>query len=174
MFSIGDKIVYGSMGVCTVEDVGLPDIPGVLRECYTLKPHYVANSKVYAPIEDNPVRMRRLLTQAEVRDLIDSMPEMQPFPHSRDKQEFYETCKNAIRSCDSFLLAKLLKTLHENKVRLLEMKKTVPSTEKDYFDTAEKMLHGEIATALQMPLCEVEGYISAHLAPPKPAKAAPN
>lgn len=172
MFSVGDRIVYGSMGVCTVLDIGLPDIPGATRECYMLKPHYVANSKVYAPIENNPVRMRPLLSEAEAQALVDSMPDLEPFPRGKDKQELYETCKNAIRSCDSFLLAKLLKTLYENKVRLVGLKKTVPSTEKDYFDTAEKMLHGEIAAALQMPLCEVEGYISARVEPPQAVSAA--
>lgn len=165
MFSVGDEIVYGSMGVCTVMEIGLPDIPGATRECYVLHPRYVANSKVYAPIEDNPVRMRAMLTADEAQELIDSLPAIQSFPRGSDKQELYNTCKNAIRSTDSFLLAKLLKTLHENKVRLVGMKKIVPSTEKEYFDTAEKMLHGEIAAALGMPLSKVKEYISSRLEP---------
>lgn len=172
MFSVGDRIVYGSMGVCTVTDIGLPDVPGATRECYVLRPHYVANSKVYAPIEDNPVRMRALLTARQAEELVESLPGIPTFPKGDNRQELYETCKAAIRSADSFLLAKLVKTLHENRRRLVEMKKTVPSTEKEYHDTAEKMLHGEIAAALDIPLGEVEEYISARARPARKAVAA--
>ncbi|MDL2252838.1 hypothetical protein LJC49_02030 [Ruminococcaceae bacterium OttesenSCG-928-I18] len=163
MFSIGDKIIYGSTGVCTVTDIGMPDIPGATRECYVLKPHYMANSKIYAPIEDNPVNMRPLLTREQAQTLIDSMPEMQTFAADSDRQALYNTYRGAIRSADSVGLARLLKTLHEKKCRLHQQRKNVPSAEKEFFDTAEKILHGEIADALQIPFEEVSHYISARL-----------
>lgn len=164
-FEIGDQIIYGSMGVCTVVDIAVPDLPGATRECYVLKPHYVANSKVYAPVEENPVKMRSLLTPEEVQSLIDDLPQIQAFPANKEKQELYNTYRSVIRSADSFLLAKLLKTLHEKKKRVVAQRKVIPSAEKEYFDTAEKMLYGEIAVALQMPIEEVEDYIVDRLGP---------
>lgn len=164
MFSVGDTIIYGSMGVCTVEDIRVPSMPGADRRCYVLRPHYVSGSTVYAPIEGNPVRMRALLSAKEARALVDSLPQIPAFPESKERQELYDTCRAAIKSADSFILAKLLKTLHEKKRRLAAQRKLIPSTEKEYFETAEKMLHGEIATALEMPITEVEGYIAQRLA----------
>ena len=164
MFAVGDMIVYGSMGVCTVMDIGTPDFPGADRECYILKPHYVANSKVYAPIEANPVSMRPLLSPEQAQTLIDSMPQIQSFPTDKEKQELYGTYRSVIKSADSFLLAKLLKTLYEKKQMILQQRKIVPSAEKEYFDTAEKMLFGEIAVALEMPYDQVEDYVSSQLA----------
>ena len=169
MFSIGDEIIYGSMGVCSIMDIGLPDISGATRTCYILKPHYVANSKVYAPIENNPVIMRHLLSTAEVQSLIDSMPEIKAFPEDKEKQALYETYRAAIKSADSFMLAKLLKTLREKKAKVLEQKKVVSSVEKEMHDTAEKMLHGEIATALSIPLENVENYIVTRIGTPAEA-----
>lgn len=163
MFSVGDQIIYGSMGVCTVIDIGVPDMQGVCCECYVLKPHYVANSKVYAPVENNPVKMRPLLTPSEAQSLIDSIPEIKPFPANTERQALCDIYHNAIRSADSFELAKLLKTLHEKKGRLSQQRKVVPSAEKEYFDTAERMLHGEMAVTLQIPIDDVGEYIADRL-----------
>lgn len=163
MFSVGDLIIYGSMGVCTVTDIRVTELPGSQRECYVLKPHYVANSTVYAPVEGNPVKMRHLLEPSQIQALIDGLPGIEPFPISKEKQEMYNIYRGAIKSADCLSLAKLLKTLYEKKMRLMEQRKIIPSAEKEYFDTAEKMLYGEVASALQMPIDEVQDYIYSQL-----------
>lgn len=164
MFSIGEEIVYGGMGVCTVTDVGVPDVPGMERTCYVLRPHYVANSKVYAPVEGGRVAMRALLTRAEAQDLIDQMPDLRALPVSKERQEQYGAYRNALKSADSVLLARLIKTLYEKRQRLKEQSKTVPTAEKEVFDSAERLLYGELATALHIPLEDVEPYIGDRLA----------
>lgn len=163
MFSIGDQVYYGSTGVCTVVDIAAPDMGDNPRMCYVLKPHYVSNSKVYAPVDNNPVAIRPLISSQQACQLIDSMPELAVFPASKEKQALYDTYRCAIKSADSYMLAKLMKTLHENKQRILEQKKTVPSMEKDLFDTAQRLLHGELASALSIPLENVHNYIQSRL-----------
>lgn len=171
MFAIGDEIVYGGMGVCTVMDICVPDLPGKPRRCYILKPHYVANAKVYAPVEENPVNMRPLLTAAQAQTLIDDMPGIAGFAQPQEKQELYNACRGAIKSADSVQLARLVKTLYQKRLQVLAQKKIVPSAEKEYFDTAEKMLCGEIAAALQMPIEEVQGYIADRIGDKAPRAA---
>ena len=161
MFRIGDRIVYGGMGVCTVQDICVPDFMKKPRQCYILKPHYIANAKVYAPVKENPVKMRRLLTPAEARELIDQIPDTDGFSLDCEKQELHNTYRSVIRSADSLMLVRLIKTLYLKKARVLEQKKVVPSAEKEYSETAEKMLFGEISTALQMPMDQVQGYFTA-------------
>ncbi|MGD9559869.1 MAG: CarD family transcriptional regulator [Oscillospiraceae bacterium] len=163
MFCIGDKIVYGSMGVCTVVDVGVPDLPDALHMCYTLKPDYVANSKVYAPIENNPVSMRALLSPKEAQSLIDSMPQIEPFPPGEEKQQLLNTYRSAIRSADIFILARLLKTLHAKRQLLIQQKKMLSSVEKEYFGAAEKMFFGELAATLKIAVDAVPDYIAARI-----------
>lgn len=163
MFSVGDQIIYGSMGVCRVTGIGLPDMPGAEQKCYVLEPAYVANSRVYAPVENNPVKMRRLLTRQEAAALIESLPDIKPFPPGREKQELYSTYRSAIKSANSLELARLLKTLYEKKRQLAPQNKNIPVAEKEYLDTAVKVLHGEIAIVLDIPLEEVEEYIQGRL-----------
>lgn len=165
MFSVDEQVVYGSIGVCTVKGMGIPDMPGATRECYVLEPHYVAHSKVYAPIEDNPVKIRSLLSVSEVEELVDSMPEIKAFPLNKERQEQYSTYRSVIKSADSFLLAKLLRTLYEKKEKCMELKKPLPGAEKDFLDTAEKMLYGEMAAILQIPMDQVLPYIQSRLRP---------
>lgn len=162
MFAIGEKIIYGAMGVCTVEDITVPDMPGA-RESYVLRPHYVANAKVYAPVEGNPVVMRTLMDEQQVHALIDSMPEMSALSADKERQELYQLYRGIVKSADNFLLAKLLKTLHQKKALVAQQRKIVPSAEKEIFDTAERVLFGEIAACLGIELEEVDGYIAARL-----------
>ena len=163
MFAIGDQIIYGSTGVCTVTDIAVPDIPGADRKCYILKPHYMVNSKIYAPVEGNPIQMRLLLTPSQAQALIDDLPQISAYSTNQDRQELYNTYRDAIRSADCLNLAKLIKTLHDRKSQLLKQRKNLPSAEKDFFDTAQKMLHGEIAATLQIPFEDVDSYISDRL-----------
>ena len=163
MFAVGDKIVYGGMGVCAVEDITVPDLPGFTRECYVLKPLYQANSKVYAPIEENPVKMRRLMPQQQAQTLIDGLPRMESLDMGADRQTVHDTCRRVIKSADSFMLARLLKTLYNKKRQVALQKKTMPGAEKEFFDTAERILFGELAAVLCIPMEQVEQHISLRL-----------
>ena len=51
MFSIGQYVVCGNKGVCTVEQITTLDISGVdkAKMYYILKPVYASTSTVYVP-----------------------------------------------------------------------------------------------------------------------------
>lgn len=63
-------VVYGGEGVCRVEGVGTPSLPGMdkTRLYYTLAPLY-RSGQVMTPV-DTRVLMRPLLTGQEVQELI--------------------------------------------------------------------------------------------------------
>ena len=82
MFAAGELVVYGGEGVCRVEGVGTPSLPGMdkTRLYYTLAPLY-RSGQVMTPV-DTRVLMRPLLTGQEVQELIaqlDQLPELQAF-----------------------------------------------------------------------------------------------
>ena len=70
MFAAGEMVVYGGEGVCRVEGVGTPSLPGMdkTRLYYTLAPLY-RSGQVMTPV-DTRVLMRPLLTGQEVQELI--------------------------------------------------------------------------------------------------------
>ena len=61
MFAAGEMVVYGGEGVCRVEGVGTPSLPGMdkTRLYYTLAPLY-RSGQVMTPV-DTRVLMRPLL-----------------------------------------------------------------------------------------------------------------
>lgn len=165
MFAVGDRVLYGTMGVCTIEDICKMDVSNVIQEYYLLVPHYVPNSKIYAPVENNKVEMRQLLSKRQAHQLIESLPTIKPFSAKQEKQEFYDLCRSTIRSGDSAELAKLLKTLHSRKRTGELEKKSISLAEKDFFDKAEMILHGELASVIDIPIEDVAGYIENQVGP---------
>ena len=62
MFRVGQYVVCGNKGVCTIEDITTLDISGVdkAKLYYILKPQYITASTVYVPVE-NASSLREVL-----------------------------------------------------------------------------------------------------------------
>ena len=94
MFDIGEKIIYGENGVCTVEKIAPLDMTGASREklYYYLTP-LVGSGTYFAPV-DTSAFMRPIISRDEADALIDSMPGIAPaicndsgppLPHGREE-----------------------------------------------------------------------------------------
>ena len=51
MFEIGDKVVYGVVGVCEVENIDTPPIKGISGDYYFLQPVFDSKGIIYSPVE---------------------------------------------------------------------------------------------------------------------------
>ena len=72
MFAVGDNVLYGADGVCTITEHGMRDFFGSTREYYILKPNADPSGTVYVPA-DNPAlveKMRRLMTKEEIDGIL--------------------------------------------------------------------------------------------------------
>ena len=78
MFSVGDKIIYGENGVCTVDKIAALPMSGVPRDkmYYHLSP-LVGSGVYFAPV-DSAVFMRPVLSRDEAEALIDAIPSIEP------------------------------------------------------------------------------------------------
>jgi len=74
MYHVGDLIIYGNSGVCSVESIGKLDIRWINKSklYYTLCPIY-REGKIFAPIDTN-LFMRPVITYEEVQHLIEIIP----------------------------------------------------------------------------------------------------
>lgn len=75
MFQIGDKIVYGNTGVCTVEEITTVSMSGVdkNRLYYVLKPLY-QDGIIRTPVDNDKVFMRPVISRQEAEALVDMIP----------------------------------------------------------------------------------------------------
>ena len=159
MYSVGEKVIYGENGVCTVSKVAPLEASGSSDKLfYHLKP--LIGSGVYFTPVDSVAYMRPIISRAEAEALIDAIPSIEP-AICRDNRfnhvdAFY---KELFRQHSCEALVAIVKGLH---LRMSE-KKTKSSRAESTMKRAKDILHGELSIALGMDVGEVESYISERL-----------
>ncbi len=156
MFEVGDKIIYGENGVCTVEKVAPLGMEGASQNklYYHLTP-LVGTGTYFAPV-DSGAFMRPVMSRDEAEALIDAMPGIAPAICNDNRfnhvDAFY---KELFRQHSCEALVSIVKGLHQ---RMTE-RKTKSSRAEATMKRAKDMLHGELSVALDMELDQVEPYI---------------
>ncbi len=163
MLNVGETFVYGSSGVCRVEDICVRDCGSGKKEYYVLQPVYDARSTVYIPTDSEKLvsNVRTLLTEKEVYDMISSMPE-EGFEWIINDKERIETFRSILEEGTRQDVVKLLRTLYLRKKELAEKGKKLRSADEAMMQRAEKLIYGEFAWVLGISPSEVNGFISAH------------
>lgn len=160
MFGIGDYVICGNKGVCTVENITTLNITGVNkeREYYILKPLYMAGSTVYVPVDSPKESMRKVLEREEAEKLIKEIPNIPLLVITNDKfsEQMYRDC---IRTNDCEDLVKIIKTIYMRKQKRIQAGRKVTAVDAKYFHMAEDHLYGELAVALNISRKEVESCI---------------
>ncbi len=155
MYSVGEKVIYGENGVCTVSKVAPLESSGASDKLfYHLEP--LIGSGVYFTPVDSGAYMRPIISRAEAEALIDAIPSIEP-AICRDNRfthvdAFY---KELFRQHSCEALVAIVKGLY---LRMNE-KKTRSSRAESTMKRAKDILHGELSIALDMEVCEVENYI---------------
>ncbi len=164
MFSIGQYVICGNKGACTVEDITTLDISGVdkAKKYYILKPVYVAASTVYVPVDTAESSMRNILTKEEADELIQKIPQI-PELEIRNERLVELDYKECMKANNCMELVKLIKTIYLRKKKRLEAGRKETAVDSKYFRIAEDNLYGELAVSLNMERKDVCQYISGQL-----------
>lgn len=166
MFEIGDMIIYGSMGVCRVENIERRKLSKSSEEqCfYVLKPIYQTCS-VSTPVDNDRVFMRPVIKKEEAERLIDTIPAVHAQAYNnkvlRQLSEHYESI---IKHYDCAELIELTMSIYAKKKICEEQKRKFGALDERYMKRAEDMLFGEFAVALGIERQEVQQYIAERIA----------
>jgi len=163
MFDIGDYVVFGTDGVCRVEDVGELDMEGVAKDklYYTLAPFGKSgNSRIFAPVEGKRVVMRKVITPEEAKALISDITSIERL-EIRDEKKREETYKHVLQSCDCREIVSLIKEIYSRRQERTAQGKKLPSVDERYFTMAENSLYGELCLPLNIDKDDVKDYICA-------------
>ena len=156
MFSVGDKIIYGENGVCTVEQVAPLAMSGAPKDklYYHLIP-LVGSGTYFTPV-DSGAYMRPVMSREEAESLIDAMPGIEPAICNDNRfnhvDAFYKELFR-LHSCEA--LVAILKGLRS---RMAE-RKTRSTRAEATMRRAKDMLYGELSVALGIEMNAVEAYI---------------
>ena len=160
MFAVGDKIVYGENGVCTVEKIEPLAMSGAPKDklYYHLSP-LIGSGTYFAPV-DSAAFMRPVMNREEAEALILSIPGIEPAICNDNRfnhvDAFYKELFKQ-HTCEA--LVSIVKGLRS---RMAE-RKTKSSRAEATMKRAKDMLHGELAVALGIEVHEVEAYIASRI-----------
>lgn len=164
MFSIGDRVVYGQIGVCTILDIAVPDFlkQGEARKYYILEPEN-QKGNIYTPV-DAKVFMRPLLTKDEAEQLIDLIPSIQAEAyHSTSLQELTTHYAAALHSHDCADLIELIMSIYAKKQYRQKNNQKIGAVDEGFMKRAEELLYSELSIALEMPRDSLPTYIAARV-----------
>lgn len=161
MFKKGNYIVYGTSGVCRIEDITTMNMDGVSRDrlYYVLCPLSQAGGRIFTPVDNQKSLMRDIVSEEEAVDLIDEMPKIEALWIANDKQR-EANYKECMRSCDCREWVKIIKALYMRKQERTAQGKKITSTDEKYLKMAEEALYSELSIPLGIPKNQMVEYIA--------------
>lgn len=168
MLEINTYVVYGDNGVCRIVDKRKEKFAGQFKEYYILKPAGSDASTFYVPTDNEELlsKMRTVMEKAEIIELIRSVAE-DSFDWIEDNRIRSDSYKDIFDRGDSRELLLLLKSLHLHKQERQKDGKKLWTIDETAMKHAEKLVHEEFATALQIEEEEVVPFIMNVLASEK-------
>lgn len=164
MLEKGELVVYGEKGICEVDGTTHLELRGADKNklYYILIPLGERDTKIYCPVDNEKVPLRRPMNKNEAMKLIEELPELSELAVPQEKLR-EETYKAALRSLDCRQWASMLKTLRRRRRSRLIQGKKVTATDERYFRRTEEYLYSELAMALGKQKSEMEDFIAACL-----------
>lgn len=147
MLEIGNKIVYGKTGVCTVVGQCEKELSRNDKKLYfVLKPLGSDTNTIFVPVDNNKVFMRPLISKEEAKDLINRIPDIVSSTADIElSKEQYELMVSTHNPED---LVGLTARLHAKRKDALANRKKPGFIDEKYMALAEKLLFGELSTVL--------------------------
>lgn len=157
MFEKGEKVYYGTAGVCKVNDIcRSPFDPNDERTFYVLEPSdFNAGTIIYAPADNETVILRPLMTVDEANALIANVGSLPTVEIANEKQRRDEY-RNAIRNGTPVSIASVLKTIYLRKSKRNTQKKRMSDTDIEFEKLARRALFTELAIVLDVTADEAE------------------
>lgn len=161
MFKQGEYIIYGTSGVCRIEDITTMDMKDIPKDrlFYVLAPSSQKGGRIFTPVDNHKTPMRRILNREEATQLIAQIPGIEALWISNEKQR-EENYKECMKSCDCREWIKIIKTLYLRRQERSAQGKRITSTDEKYLRMAEGFLYSELEIPLEIPKERMEQYIT--------------
>ena len=165
MLDVGECVIYGSHGLCSVRDILVPSFleRGKEKEYYQMISAVDAGSVLYVPVDGAEDKIREVIASDEAEGLIDEI-EYVPKIDLPDGKKAEPAIMEIIKRNLAEEMMSLVKSLrHIKAVRESEGKKFASLNEK-YLNIAEKLLYTELAFSLKAEKDDIKRRVLEELA----------
>lgn len=165
MWEIGEIILYGTQGLCKIDNIVTRDFLGQMQEYYVLGPISDMKSTFYVPVSSSDLcaRMHKLLTPDEAKNLICSFPNLEAEWIENDKVRA-KAFKDLIESGEREKTASVLRAVWLKRQELEKKGKKLRACDQSVFEKGEKSLFDEFSHVFGIDRCNVLPMIKEILA----------
>lgn len=160
MFQKGEYVIHGNNGACYVEDITHLNIPGSDRKrlYYVLQPQGSKESRIYSPVDNDKVFIRKILSREEAEALLDEIPKIEQIwiPNEKLREDKY---KEIMKACDCRQWIGMMKTLYFKRKRRIAQGRKFTAVDERYLKEAEERLFGELSLSFGLEREETEHKI---------------
>ena len=151
MFKVDDIVTYGINGVCKIVAIEEKNLMGTKKDYMVLKPLNGDKSTFYVPVDNDNLLsiMKKLLSEDEINQLIDSMPNEKILwiNNERERKERY---RQIIAGGNHSELISMIKAIHFEKQDREEKGKKLHISDERFLKEAEKILYDEFRYVLKL------------------------
>lgn len=148
MYQIGELVQYGTSGVCRIEEI-VQGVPWLQKdtECYLLVPVSKKEEKIYTPVDNDKVIMRRILSEKEATELMGKASEIEG-PAILNEKQCESIYREELYSVDCSRWLGLLKTLYARKAVRIAAGKKITATDERYLKNVEDRIKEELSLVI--------------------------
>ena len=159
MYEIGNQVLYGIHGICTVTAIERMRFGKEKAKYYCLEPVEQPGARFYVPVENAAAvsKLRRLLSREELLELLHS-EEVRNYPWIADENQRKLRFRELIGSGDRAQLMGMIGTLHRHKKAQLEAGRKFHQSDENFLHDAQKLLNAEFALVFGLEPKSVSGF----------------
>ena len=164
MFQVGDQVVYGIHGVCSIHGIDVQRVNRKRVEYYILVPLNQPDARFLVPTQNQAAlsKLRPLLSRQQIDDLL-TLEQINSCSWIEDENQRKQQYRELINSGDCAGLIGMIRLLYRHKEHQLSQGRKFHMCDENFLRDDEKLLASEFSYVLNIPSNEVGQYIQDHL-----------
>ena len=159
MFQVGQQIVYGMHGVCSIVALEEKKIDKKIVRYYVLAPLDQPITRYFVPAENQAAlaKLRQLATKEELNAIL-SAPLREDIwvPEENRRKQYY---RELVASVDLRSMVDMIRYLRLYRRQQLEQGRKFHQCDENFLRDAQRILSTEISMVMQIPIAQVKGYL---------------
>lgn len=164
MFNVGDRVLYGSHGACTVIGIESMRFGKTKGKYYSLQPLNQVDSRFYVPVENEAAvaKLCPLMTREDLLALLHS-EDIRKNNWISDENQRKARYRELLNGCDRAALLNMIYCLYQHKEAQRQAGKKFHQCDDGFLHDAQKLLHSEFCLVFELEPSEVDSFILEHL-----------
>lgn len=160
MFNIGDRVLYGGQGACTIIGIESMRFGKIRGKYYCLQPLGQQDSRYYVPVENETAvsKLCPLMNKDELLALLHS-EDVRKNNWIADENLRKARYRELLNGADRAALLNMIYCLYQHKEAQRQAGKKFHQCDETFLHDAQKLLHSEFSLVFEMDSGEVDSFI---------------